>query len=213
MNQRILLTVNALLVIAVAILFYLQFSNSAGNNANNLSKDESIGLEDTALARIAMESNRPLKIVFIKADSIYVKYEYYNNLKKGIEAKAKRSEAELEGEMKRLEKDYQDAQRRAQSMSKEQVAELEQRFMVRQQQLAQLRDRLSEELAVEEEKLNRQLRDKVQSYFKRISKENKFDYIVSYFPGSNVVWANDSLDITNKVINDLNMEYRSGRNK
>lgn len=213
MNQRILLTVNALLVIAVAILFYLQFSNSAGNNANNLSKDESIVLEDTALARIAMESNRPLKIVFIKADSIYVKYEYYNNLKKGIEAKAKRSEAELEGEMKRLEKDYQDAQRRAQSMSKEQVAELEQRFMVRQQQLAQLRDRLSEELAVEEEKLNKQLRDKVQNYFKRISKENKFDYIVSYFPGSNVVWANDSLDITNKVINDLNMEYRSGRKK
>ncbi len=212
MNQRISLIFNVLLSIAVIVLYVLHFSSTRSGSSESGS-DENVWIEDTTLAQKALASNKPLKIVFIKADSIYVKYEYYNNLKKGIESKARRSEAELEGEMKRLEKDYEDAQRRAQSMSKEQIMELEQRFGQRQQQLAQLRDRLSEELAIEEEKLNKQLRGKVQDYFNRIASENNFDYIVSYFPGSNVVWANDSLDITAKVLNDLNREYREGKKK
>lgn len=213
MNSRNSLILNVVLSIAVVVLYVLHFTGEGKKTADTSSNQEDVWIEDTTLAQKALNSNRPLKVVFIRADSIYVKYEYFTNLKKGIESKTRRSEAELEGEMKRLEKDYEDAQRRAQSMSKEQIMELEQRFGQRQQGLAQLRDRLAEELAGEEEKLNRQLRTKVQDYFNRIASENDFDYIVSYFPGSNVIWANDSLDITAKVLNDLNREYRESRKK
>lgn len=213
MNSRNSLILNVVLSIAVIVLYVLHFSNGTSTQSSGTDASEDVWIEDTTLAQKALTSSRPLKVVFIRADSIYVKYEYFTNLKKGIEAKTRRSEAELEGEMKRLEKDYEDAQRRAQSMSKEQIMELEQRFGQRQQGLAQLRDRLAEELAGEEEKLNKQLRTKVQDYFNRIASENDFDYIVSYFPGSNVIWANDSLDITAKVLNDLNREYRESRKK
>ncbi len=213
MSSRNSLILNVVLCIAVIVLYILHFTGESRKTSIGTNTKEDVWIEDTTLAQKALTSNRPLKVVFIRADSIYVKYEYFTNLKKGIEGKTRRSEAELEGEMKRLEKDYEDAQRRAQSMSKEQIMELEQRFGQRQQGLGQLRDRLAEELAVEEEKLNKQLRSKVQDYFNRIASENDFDYIVSYFPGSNVIWANDSLDITSKVLNDLNREYREGRKK
>lgn len=213
MNSRNSLILNVVLSIAVIVLYILHFTGGPATKSSDAGQSEDVWIEDTTLAQKALTSSRPLKVVFIRADSIYVKYEYFTNLKKGIEAKTRRSEAELEGEMKRLEKDYEDAQRRAQSMSKEQIMELEQRFGQRQQGLAQLRDRLADELAFEEEKLNKQLRTKVQDYFNRIASENDFDYIVSYFPGSNVIWANDSLDITAKVLNDLNREYRESRKK
>lgn len=211
MNQRLSLIINGILSIAVVILFYLQLKNKEQNESVQTAQNQQNWLNDSSSVQALMQSGKPLNVVFVRADSIYVKYEYFVNLKKGIEAKTRRSEAELEGEMKRLEKDYEDAQRRAQSMNKEQIAELEQRFMMRQQQLGQLRDRLAEELAVEEEKLNRQLRNKVQDYFNRIAAEKGIDYIVSYFPGSNVIWANDQLDITNEVLADLNREYRAGK--
>lgn len=154
-----------------------------------------------------------LNIVYVNADSIIQNYNYYKMLRKGMEAKMLRSEKELEAEAKKFEADYLDAQKRAATMSQEQLAMTEQLFMQKQQNIMMLRESLAQELSDEEEKLDLQLRMKIQAYFKRLSKEKGYDYVLSYHHGSNVVYGNPMHDITSSVIGDLNREYAAAIKK
>ncbi|MGL5892680.1 MAG: OmpH family outer membrane protein, partial [Bacteroidia bacterium] len=58
-------------------------------------------------------------------------------------------------------------------------------------------------------KKNEIIVDEVSSYFKEYSKTKGIDFILGYGSASNVLYANDSLDVTADVLNALNATYRS----
>lgn len=87
MNSRNSLILNVVLSIAVIVLYILHFTGSPAKESSDTATVEDVWIEDTTLAQKALTSNRPLKVVFIRADSIYVKYEYFTNLKKASKPK------------------------------------------------------------------------------------------------------------------------------
>lgn len=227
MNNAKQLIINIIAFALIAVLYVLHFNQkpspdtqsqrdsteeqveSASMNENStnegLTQDEDFSLENRDLTK--------LNIVYVNADSIIQNYNYYKALRKGMEAKMLRSEKELEAEAKKFEADYLDAQKRAATMSQEQLAMTEQLFMQKQQNIMMLRESLAKELSDEEEKLDMMLRKKIQAYFKRLSKDKGYDYVLSYHYGSNVIYGDASHDITSTVINDLNREYAASSKK
>lgn len=219
MNTKIHYVLHGISLTAIAILFFLVLgknqSHSAAGESNLEAVDTETSISESAGFPVYNEADTAnlgqagfgLRIVYVNADSILTRFDYYKKLRASMEAKARRSEQELESEARKLELEYADAQKRAQGMSQEQLAMLEQGLMRKQQNIMMLRENLSKELADEEEKLDKILRQKVQSYFKRLSKQEGYDYVLSYHYGSNVVYGNQTHDITARVIADLNREY------
>jgi outer membrane protein len=213
------LIINIIAFVLIAVLYVLHFSTnqaptqltdapSKGESSENATADsdeEALTQDDLFVAETRDLSI--LNIVYVNADSIIQNYSYYKSLRKSMEAKMLRSEKELESEAKKFEADYLDAQKRAATMSQEQLAMTEQLFMQKQQNIMMLRESLAQELSEEEEKLDLLLRRKIQAYFKRLSKEKGYDYVLSYHQGSNVVYGNPVHDITAMVLGDLNREY------
>lgn len=227
MNNKLQSGLLAVLTVAVVVLYVLHFSgnsgpktddsaqNTAANAADATEEDDNVWLDDLSDSDVNTMANASgnLKIVFVNADSIITQYNYYKKLRSNMEAKAMRSERELEVEGRKLEQEYADAQKKAASMSQEQLAFTEQTLMKKQQNVMMLRESLAQELAEEEAKLDKQLRDKVQSYFKRLSKLEGYDYVMSYHNGSNVIYGAAQHDITSRVIADLNAEYAKEQKK
>lgn len=215
MNQKIHYVLHAVSFTAIALLFFMHFNqrSSAAVNASGavLPLEEDVVDESMSYDVVDTSANAKagfaMRIVYVNADSILTRFDYYKKLRASMEAKAKRSEAELEGEARKLEAEYADAQKKAQGMSQEQLAFVEQGLMRKQQNIMMLRENLAKELADEEEKLDKLLREKVQAYFKRLSKAEGYDYVLSYHYGSNVVYGDKSHDITARVVQDLNREY------
>ena len=45
------------------------------------------------------------------------------------------------------------------------------------------------------------------------SKEHNYSYVMGYSEGANLLYVNDSLDITKQVISGLNVQYKADKEK
>ena len=71
----------------------------------------------------------------------------------------------------------------------------------------QLRERLSMQLAKEQQSYTNEMRDSIQSFLREYNRTKKFDLILSK-AGDNILLANKAMDITNDVIAGLNKRYK-----
>ena len=63
---------------------------------------------------------------------------------------------------------------------------------------------LQQDLMQEETKMQEQIYQKLTEFLKDYGKENNLQLVLTYTKGSGVLFANDSLNITEKVIEGLN---------
>ena len=70
-----------------------------------------------------------------------------------------------------------------------------------------LNQRLSNEFQVETEKYNKALRDSIQHFLAEYNKDKKYALILSK-AGDNILYANESYNITKDVIAGLNKAYK-----
>ena len=70
-----------------------------------------------------------------------------------------------------------------------------------------LQQKLSDELAAENQKNNLELRDSISSFLKQYNKEKNFDLILSNSGLDNLLYAKKALNITDEVVNGLNSRY------
>ena len=76
-----------------------------------------------------------------------------------------------------------------------------------EQEIMQLEQKLSQDLAEEELKASNAFINKTDKFLQKIGVNLGFDYVLSYRLGGPMLYANTSLDITQKVITELNEAY------
>lgn len=207
------LVINLVLAVAVAILFYLHFSmacckpeQSASVAANQTVEEDS--LKNVPVPVIANVSNKA-NVVFIDYDSLITNYEFYKKIQKDLEAKLRSAESELLNKQTKLEKDYAEYQEKQSLYTDAMKQQKEQQLMADNQALVELKQKKEQQFNDQQKQLNEKLINNLYGYFKRLAKENKFDYILSYQRGvPGVLYGNDSLDITKNIIEGLNKEYK-----
>ncbi len=85
--------------------------------------------------------------------------------------------------------------------------------MKQQQDLQDLQQKLSEELAAENQKNSLQLRDSINSFLQIYNLDKGYDLIISNTGFDNLLYANPAYNITQEIIAGLNARYTPSAKK
>ncbi|HLT82377.1 MAG TPA: OmpH family outer membrane protein [Cyclobacteriaceae bacterium] len=190
--KNLSLVINGVLLIAVAVLYYLHFSSRPGSAQGG---------------SVFASGDKPL-IAFINSDSVLQNYEYLEVKRKELEEKTKKMEQEYRTRTEGLQTEINNYQRNVGNMTLSQVRAVEEDLQRKQQNLRMYEQTLTQELMNEESKLNKELYDRVTAFLKKYGQKNGLHVVLKFDPSSDVLFAGDSLDITNEVIRGLNQEYQ-----
>ena len=184
--------------IAIVVLFVLHFSsNNTSDVANPLSliSDSTTVIGDGSLT------------VYVNGDSLLEKYDYFKKAKKDFEIKSTRTENEIKSRQSALEREFAAYQQTAASMTTEQRAKTEENLMRKEQSLREFSEEAALKFQEEQNKFNEELFDKVASFLKEYCKNKNYKIVLNYTKGTTILYAHESLDITEEVLAGLNEEY------
>jgi len=192
----LLLALNLVMLVGIIILFVLHFTGSG--NTNN-----------TASGALEKANKGAISVAFVNNDSILSNYDLVKKMRADLEAKGRRLEGEVAAKQQAFEKDaaYFQEQVKKKAISDQSAQEIYGQLQQNQQSIYQLRDRYAAELQQSEMDMNVALIDSVMNFLKRYNDKYKFDYILGFTKGGNILFANDTLDVTQDVIKELNSAY------
>ena len=111
---------------------------------------------------------------------------------------------------KKLDADAKEFQRKLENngfATRERAEQEQMRLMKQQQELQALQQKLSDELASENQKNSLQLRDSINSFLKIYNQNKGYDLIISNTGFDNLLYANPAYNITQEIIDGLNARY------
>lgn len=194
---NISLVFSVIAILGLVFLFVMEFTDS----------DEP---EETQNAMVMpLSSNGSNSIVFINSDLILEEYVLVDKLAKQLENERKKKDADFSARQRTYEEDAQYFQQQVQQqkISEQSAQQIYEKLMMEQQELMELQDQYTAELAQKEFQMNLVLLDSVRNFVTRLNKTYNFDYILSYNTAGNVILAKDTFDITQPVLEGLNKEY------
>lgn len=193
--RNVSLVLNIVLVAAVGVLFYLHFAAKP--------------VEAKVEAAIENAPKSKALIAYINSDSLLTKYEFSKEIQEKLKTMETKYEAEFANRAKGLEKEIANFQQNAQSMTMNQARAQEEDLMRKRNNLMQYQENLAQKLMQEQATLNEELYDNVSAYLKEYGQKENLDVVLTYTKGSGVLYASDSLDITNAVIAGLNEKHKA----
>jgi len=201
--KRVNLIINIVLVIAVGVLFVLYFT---GNEKSSPATEENF---------VENNSTGKGEMAYINIDTLMNNMDMFFDVRNKLVDKQKSSEAELNSRSKDFEKEATDFQEKVQKglITRSRAQEIEQELYLEQQNLINLKDKLSMELAEEEQVMNRQLIYYITDYLKEFNKEKNYQFIISNSLAGPLLYASDKQDITNDVVEGINAKYAKEREK
>ena len=229
---------NVILLLAVAVLFYLHFSSTKEQPKQVVveSNTPSELIEDSLTKYMNLDSNiaaKPIKIAYVHNDSLSANLDLFQDVVKKIEAKEKEMvynaqstqktyRRRLENEMKKIETktkqftinspNFTDAQYK---QEKNKLVAMEQKIMKMNQDLEKklydLQQKQEQEYIYMKGKEMGDYYLKVQSFCKSFAKTLGFDFIMIYQPGGSFLYTNPDYDVTSYVVDAINKEYSQNK--
>ncbi|RGN49174.1 MULTISPECIES: OmpH family outer membrane protein [unclassified Bacteroides] len=151
-----------------------------------------------------------LKIAYVEIDTLLTKYNYWNDLNEMMMKKEENIRATLNQKGRELEADAKEFQRKLENnafATRERAEQENARLIKKQQDLQELQNRLTNELAAENQKNGLQLRDSINSFLKIYNKDKGYSLILSNTGFDNLLYADPAYNITNEIVEGLNKRY------
>jgi outer membrane protein len=180
-----------LLIIAVAVLYFLHFNQKP----------------DTEEKSTEVAEMPDFQVAYINSDSVLAKYDYAEKLKEDFRVKTEGMEKDYQNRVQGLQREITDYQQNAGNLTINQAKALEENLMQKQQNLQLYQQKLQQDLLTEEATINKDLYERVTGFLRDYGRENNLQLIVKYDQGSDVLFASDAMDITQIVIDGLNQSY------
>ncbi len=181
---------NAALVIAVAVLFYLQFS----------------GKKAAVTASPAGATNSSFKIAYFVEDSLQSGFEYYSERVKELAAKQQQIRTQLLAERNAFGEKVREYQAKGQTMTQMEAAKANQDIEQRQKTMQTNEQEKSQTFEEERFKVGQDIRTKIEAFLKDYNKNKTYAFVLS--SSSEIIYYKDSTyDITKDLIKGLNEKY------
>ena len=184
----------------MALTFGLMFAQCAGNNN---------AAPASAPAADATGSSN-MKIAFVEIDSLLSKYHLCNDVNEAMIKKEENIRTTLNEKGKKLEREAAEFQRKIENngfVSRERAEQEQARLIKQQQDLQELQQKLTNELAAENQKNSLELRDSINSFLKMYNKDKGYDLIISNTAFDNLLYGNPAYNITDEIVEGLNARY------
>lgn len=199
MKNNLSLALNAILLIAVIVLFVKVFSNkNQGSEPLLIKKGDS-----TALAN--------LPIAYVNIDSLLLNYTFAKNANEALTRKQEDSRVTINSRQRELQGEMMEFQKKLETgafLSRERAEQEQIRLQKKQQDLQMTADRLTQQIMEQQQKMSEQLRDTINAFMKDYNKDGKYQLILSNTAHDNVLYAGKQYDITADVIKKLNERYK-----
>jgi outer membrane protein len=188
--KNLSLILNVVLLVAVAILFFLHFSS---------------GKSGSSAGATGVPSD--VKIAYINSDTVLKYYDYREVAFKQLETKATQMDQDFRNRAQGLQNEIAAYQRNVNSMTLGQVKSVEEDLGKKQQNLQMYQQSLNQQVMMDQEKVNRDLYERVTKFLKKYAAEKGIQIVLKYDLTSDVMQVSEALDISQDVIKGLNDEY------
>jgi outer membrane protein len=192
--KNLSLIINGVLVIAVAVLFFLHFKGTPSSNTST----------STITTKSGTTVSTSSAIAYVDLDSLEANYDYYKEKKADFEKNQRNLESSLNAGMESLQREAYEFQQKAQTMTQAEGEATQQRLMDKKNKLEQQRDNGAQNMQAEMTKFNAEVYSKIDTVLLDYNKDHKYAYILSYQKGGAILYTDKGLDITKEVVERLN---------
>ena len=166
--------------------------------------------EKTDVPAAVVETSEVMPIAYLNVDSLLMTYTFALEANENLLKKQEDARLKLNTKARTLQNEMADFQRKLENnafLSRERAEKEQQRLLKKQQELQELEAKLTEEIMIENQKLNIQLADTVTNFLKEYNADGHFHIILSNTAKDNVLMAAEQYDITKEIVDALNTRY------
>lgn len=192
--NKIQILVNVILVAAVATLFGLYFSNKSNDSTPT----------DTPVQAEIMP------VAYLNVDSLLTNYVFAQEASEKLMKKQEDARLKMNTKLRTFQNEVADFQRKLENnafLSRERAEKEQQRLAKKEQELQELEAKLTQDIMIENQKLNMQLADSLNTFLGIFNSNGRYHIILSNNAKDNVLMASEQYDITSEVIEGMNARY------
>ena len=193
--NKIQILINVILVAAVAALFVIFFSKKA----------------PAATETLVTGTSEVMPVAYLNVDSLLANYTFAQEASEKLMSKQEDARVKMNTKLRTFQNEVADFQRKLENnafLSRERAEKEQQRLAKKEQELQELEAKLTQDIMIENQKLNQQLADSLNNFLKEFNADGRYHVILSNTAKDNVLMANEHYDITNDVVNGLNARYQ-----
>jgi outer membrane protein len=186
---------NVAMAIAILILFWLVLGN------------KSTAVSNTVISGKKLTTNGKLPIAYINIDSLLLNYQFSKDANESLTRKQEDSRLTINTKARQLQMEMAEFQKKLENnafLSRERAENEQLRLQKKQQELQEMDSRLSQQLMQVQQKMSEELRDTINKFMKEFNKDKKYEIIISNTSSDNILYADNSYDITKEVTKILN---------
>lgn len=166
----------------------------------------------TTAATTTPAESAKAEIVYVNSDSLLSKYDYFKDMSSRLEDKGKKAQVDVSSKGQAFQREVAEYQKGATALSADQRAATEQRLARKQQELQTYNQNASAQIQQEQAAENGKLYDKIADFLKGYAKEKGYKLILTYSKANpTVLFGDESLNVTNDVVKNLNDNYKKDK--
>lgn len=201
--KNLSLGLNAVLIVAVAILYFLHFSSAAPSEevvAEPLIEE----IEEPVDVSEKIES----KIGYLNTDSLRANYKLYDELIDKLRGREKKYEKELSSKSAAFEKEVMEFQQKAPTMTQFEGQMKQKELAKKEKDLYDLQEKFALKFQNEQTKLDDEFQKTVNDFIKNYNQQAAYNIIIGASKMGNVVLDyNEGINITEEIVTGLNKQY------
>lgn len=192
-----LLILNVILLLAVAVLFYLQFG----------SKSKAAVTSNSKTTTGTAHNGEHCRIAYFEMDSLTSSYAMI----KDVRDELTKEEESMNREMVRLQKAYNDKltnyQKQAQTMSQVESERANRDMLQMQETIRNKQADMEQRYQDLQMRKKQEIKNKIEDFLKDYNQSKQYAYIIAYEPGM-IFYRDTNFDITNDLLKGLNSQYK-----
>jgi outer membrane protein len=165
------------------------------------------------VAPVVCDTTPALKIAYVDIDTLLTNYKLWIQLNEEMILKEENIRTTLNEKAKDLQADFEEFERKLNNngfATRERAESEQNRILKKRQDLEQLQERLSNELAIENNKNNVLFRDSINAFINAYNKVKGYNVILSRI-GDNILYIDSDMNITQEIIDGLNARYEANK--
>lgn len=193
--NKIQTIINCVLGAAVVALFVIVFAVKPGCCSKKHAVTEAV----------VAEGNMP--IAYLNTDSLLANYIFAQEAQEQLMSKQEDARLKLNTRGRSLQNEMAEFQRKLDAgafLSQERAQSEYARLGKKQQELEQLEQNLTAEILEQQQQLNMQLADSLNTFLAEFNADHRFQIIMANNMSDNILMAADGYDITNAIIEGMN---------
>lgn len=213
MLSKINLAFNIVLLLAVAFLFFRTetslLKGSSASPSDEIPSDSTEFASSTKTQGFSDFSNP--RIAYVDAERLNEEYKFISEKYEELEKEQMRIESQIERKLRAAEERYLELEAQAPSMTPTMLQDAQMELQNLQQDITRFQEQAATDFRKKEASAQEQFFGNISSFLEKLNKEGRYDYVLTYQIGGQILLANDSLNITDEVVRGLNEEYSASK--